>query len=410
VCGMAGVLPEVRRYPQLLLARESFDEERLGVFLDQLARGVIAVSEAEILFRAPRPYWARGYFHSRSTFSYQPGTLFQLEQTNRPTFDDSLHAPLLSYALPYAPEAWIAVAEWTGLPSFRQHSQSELGSALFFLPERRAWFDKVEREGEFLRLHVRCAKAHAEGLIVRGGWWLRHGAPSSFEARVRDGEARIGIPDEWENLHLYLIGPQDEVFDYHRQDPKGSAGHPAIPMTKEELASRTDAAIRSVQGGEGARVEFKPFIHLSSTKATEIARTVIAFANTEGGDLLFGVEKDCSVVGIEIDVMRHAPRPTPSLAECVEKYAGAIVSAIKDNVAPDLDIEATPVVIRNHSVLVVRVPRAATPPCYDVQSKRIWVRRGSNNVPADPAADLPQLYARASRLEPPIGSLGQLEV
>ncbi|HTY11146.1 MAG TPA: ATP-binding protein [Bacteroidota bacterium] len=50
-----------------------------------------------------------------------------------------------------------------------------------------------------------------------------------------------------------------------------------------------------IEGGEGAQVEFKRKI----SSAEKIARALIAFANTKGGTILFGVDDDGSIVGVE---------------------------------------------------------------------------------------------------------------
>ncbi len=50
-----------------------------------------------------------------------------------------------------------------------------------------------------------------------------------------------------------------------------------------------------IEGGEGFQVEFKRKI----SSAEKIARALIAFANTKGGTILFGVDDDGSIVGVE---------------------------------------------------------------------------------------------------------------
>ena len=50
-----------------------------------------------------------------------------------------------------------------------------------------------------------------------------------------------------------------------------------------------------IDGGEGFQVEFKRKI----SSAEKIARALIAFANTKGGTILFGVDDDGSIVGVE---------------------------------------------------------------------------------------------------------------
>ena len=50
-----------------------------------------------------------------------------------------------------------------------------------------------------------------------------------------------------------------------------------------------------IEGGEGASVEFKR----KFTEPEKIAKEMIAFANTKGGKILFGIDDDKSVVGVE---------------------------------------------------------------------------------------------------------------
>ncbi|HUN66170.1 MAG TPA: RNA-binding domain-containing protein [Bacteroidota bacterium] len=50
-----------------------------------------------------------------------------------------------------------------------------------------------------------------------------------------------------------------------------------------------------IEEGEGFSIEFKRRI----SSAEKIARTIISFANTRGGTILFGVDDDGSIVGVE---------------------------------------------------------------------------------------------------------------
>ena len=50
-----------------------------------------------------------------------------------------------------------------------------------------------------------------------------------------------------------------------------------------------------IEEGEGFTIEFKRRI----SSAEKITRTLISFANTKGGTILFGVDDDGSIVGVE---------------------------------------------------------------------------------------------------------------
>ena len=76
----------------------------------------------------------------------------------------------------------------------------------------------------------------------------------------------------------------------------------SFPIRRHELYDLIDS-------GEGADVEFKR--QFSSPE--KIAREIIAFANTRGGYLLFGVDDDGTVVGVrseksELEEIEHAAR------------------------------------------------------------------------------------------------------
>jgi predicted HTH transcriptional regulator len=64
---------------------------------------------------------------------------------------------------------------------------------------------------------------------------------------------------------------------------------------------------RLIEEGEGFEIEFKRKV----TSPEKVARALIAFANTKGGHILFGVDDDGSIVGVEsekseIDMIRQA--------------------------------------------------------------------------------------------------------
>src|SRR5947208_2179866 len=77
-------------------------------------------------------------------------------------------------------------------------------------------------------------------------------------------------------------------------------------VASEKRVSRKEA-MALIAEGEGLRIEFKR--HFSSPE--KIAKEMIAFANTKGGTILFGVDDDGSVFGLhseksEISEIEHA--------------------------------------------------------------------------------------------------------
>ncbi len=139
-----------------------------------------------------------------------------------------------------------------------------------------------------------------------------------------------------------------------------------------------------VSAGEGPTVEFKVKVPKDKDARLKVCRTVAAFANGEGGRLLFGVEDDGKIVGLPGD-------------EVTQGCKDAITNFIKDLVAPlpgfsvdAIDDEEDP----GHNVIVVTVEQGNAPP-YGVgpENPQYYVRRGATTFPA--AADQVRDLARS---------------
>jgi len=72
--------------------------------------------------------------------------------------------------------------------------------------------------------------------------------------------------------------------------------------------------------GEGFEIEFKEGLN-----PEKIARALSAFANTKGGYVLFGVDDDGSIIGVEsekseVDLIQHAGRTSASGGRAADRY------------------------------------------------------------------------------------------
>ncbi|HHE33181.1 MAG TPA: ATP-binding protein, partial [Chlorobaculum parvum] len=66
-------------------------------------------------------------------------------------------------------------------------------------------------------------------------------------------------------------------------------------MTYFAKKAPTNSLLDLVAKGEGISIEFKRLVH----SAPKIARSIVSFANTEGGVILIGVDDDRRIVGIQ---------------------------------------------------------------------------------------------------------------
>jgi predicted HTH transcriptional regulator len=99
---------------------------------------------------------------------------------------------------------------------------------------------------------------------------------------------------------------------------------------------------RLIEEGEGFQVEFKRKV----SSPEKIARALIAFANTKGGHILFGVDDDGSVVGVESE----------------KSEVDLITEAGRFHCSPEIEPEIDIVPYDGTDVIVAYVPESDTKP------------------------------------------------
>jgi len=127
---------------------------------------------------------------------------------------------------------------------------------------------------------------------------------------------------------------------------------------------------RLIEAGEGFTIEFKRRI----SSPEKIARTLISFANTKGGTVLFGVDDDGTVVGVESE----------------KSEMEMIGIAATDFCDPVVEVMIDIVPFDGLDVIVCRVPESRTKPHYYVgdrenvngDSTRVYIRVNDNTVMA----------------------------
>lgn len=129
--------------------------------------------------------------------------------------------------------------------------------------------------------------------------------------------------------------------------------------------------IQEVIRGESKNVEFKEMLPQNSENYT---KTVVAYANTQGGILVFGVaDKTREVVGIDDDV----------LFQIMDSIANAISDSCEPQIIPDIE----PYTIEGKTVIIVTVSPGFMRPYYlkyKGKEKGAYIRVGATTRPASP--------------------------
>ena len=172
--------------------------------------------------------------------------------------------------------------------------------------------------------------------------------------------------------------------------PNTMSPDPSVEVVVEPL-SQLEALIAS---GEGPNIEFKQEVPESTGARRKVLRTLAAFANGDGGHLLFGVEDDGKILGL----------PTASTSQVAQD---AITRFISSLVAPLPNFSVHSIALDDGSdraVIVVTVESGGAPP-YGVgpENPQYYIRRGATTFPA--SADVVRALARSQPVVAGSGSL-----
>jgi hypothetical protein len=230
-----------------------------------------------------------------------------------------------------------------------------------------------DRRGRIDSVRVRAAEVvvGVSGDQLGGALLSLGGLGGSTTRRLRRGTNFVrfplsdGIPSGgWLALHR-----GSELLDRRGLDPAWGRSDVEIevdPATEVEVL---------ISGGEAVSTELKRQLPPDDrTAIVKVMKTIAAFANGIGGTILFGVDDDGTIVGIESD----DPRTT----------IDRITNLICDHVRPLVEFDASVANVRGKPVLLVHVQSGSEPP-YGVgttdRQLHYYVRRNGSSFLATPA-------------------------
>jgi len=146
-------------------------------------------------------------------------------------------------------------------------------------------------------------------------------------------------------------------------------------MTSEEL-------YKMVRCGETSQVQFKQ----KFTSQKKIAEEIVAFANGEGGFILFGVgDKTGEIIGL-------------SYAE-IQAATLEVGNTANEHVRPTIYIQTSVVELEGKMILVVKVQRGRNKPYKDL-SGSIWVKQGADKRRVTENTEILSLFQDAGEFYP----------
>lgn len=402
------ILSVVRAFPKLLIPPSSEDRkvsyadalliekwislDEIIPILNEIAKNTFAYDQEVIDFGLTSETWVREQLPSANDYMTYPAEQYRITSSQQVYYSGDI---LLSYNSPVYPSIYNAIQEWCQLRGFHGHGDGRLGSIIIIMPQCKARIVNLASSTEAVTVSMKIEDNKLQGLRVKGSWSFS-GQIESIDQPANGSSVIIERPSREtpDSIAFWLIGPDDRIFDFHRETRYWNMGQTRVLQFNSEKPEYIDVAMQAIKMGEGPTVEFKPYITIENQKSEELIKTVIAFANTLGGVLLIGVNNHCIVTGIEKDIAGKKKCQGGSTPEEVyNEYMGKLKQHIADALNDSIDMDLEKIVLEGHAVILLKVAEGSKKPYYEFRTDEIFVRRGSNNVRPNPDYELPQLYA-----------------
>lgn len=375
------------KYKNLHLLEEWFTAETLDSFILQTIKYHGLKLNGEIIeLGANFNFNGWEYLPGNNSYFSMPGYLYQ----GRGNFVQTNQEPIVEFNSPVYLDFNQAIQEWIPIRDFNNGNDSRLGSILLFMPEQRAYFEDFSLKGEKLRIIVRPDTGLPRELQIKGVW-QNAGKNSAFNQDVSSNEVLIDINPYADSIDIFLVGPNNTLYDYRRENRFQHTAHPRILNPLRDDTTISEVVQKSISCGEGQSIEFKPYINVSNEKAQELIKTVIAFANTSGGRILIGISDYCTILGIEKEIALTAHKSSSATDQVLQDYIGGLRQKIAGALNRNIDIKIDLAIVEDHKVLVITIPEGTQKPYAHFQTNDIYVRRGANNVRPNPDTELPQI-------------------
>jgi hypothetical protein len=286
--------------------------------------------------------------------------------------------PLVTFEQPFFDDGATAIGEWIGLRNWHGSADARVGEGFVFLPETRAVFGRMTRP-EQTSVHVDVVRrpGYDHALRLKGEVV---GLRSTFRIDVPVGAAgaEVPVPADARRLSLLLIASDNTVLDVHSESEAGVAGQ-ARALSSGDTEEDVLGLGEVIDGGENDHTEFKSYVDPQDKKKfEEVVRTVIAFANAQGGRLLLGVSDYGEVLGVDGDLVQ-APEKARDGSDAVVAYMRAIDGRLRQLVAPTPAFTIDAQRVKGQTVVVIDVEEHGAKPCERADTHGMFVRRGATN-------------------------------
>lgn len=224
------------------------------------------------------------------------------------------------------------------------------------IPDYRARIKALHLSGTRIIHEIETGVVDEESLMLKLYVTGKRKSQSVNDLKVKDGFAACEIDFEPECVNSILMSVKDgDIIDRKLYSSFSL-------FSKEVIIDDEEAHLKQIiQNGENFKVEFKRT--LDATKKEEYLESVVAFANSQGGTIIIGVDDHCQVRGWS--------------GESEERIRNMINARCDPPVTVEIKTE---ILVDNKPVTVIEVPEGNNKP-YFLAGKTAYVRKGSCDFP-----------------------------
>jgi len=280
---------------------------------------------------------------------------------------DSVYNFLIKEGLPAYPDLTAATRAFLHLD--RNYNLANPFGIIFTVPDYRARIVSMEIMENHLTVTIEQKESSLDDLLLKFFYRNENTELDLPETSVKNTN-RIEIPNFPDELHVYLYDKKsDEVLDYRQYGNHNTERQEGIIVktSREQIESMLIAK-------EGKEIEFK------SKLDSEFLESVVAFANTDGGTILLGVDNRANVIGFHDDYASTEKR---------------IRGMISGGCEPQIDVDIQQVTYQNQPLIIVKVKKGLDKP-YLVKEKTAYKRIDERDIQMN-RHDLDEIYGQKQR-------------
>jgi len=287
-----------------------------------------------------------------STFQLDwPANIYQLKSDNG--FQRRVPDPLVSLEAPLFPGSTELLSNWCTIDISRYSQYSN--SFFFVLPNYMCRIVEAVLRSDHFWLKIETLEIELKDIIGKA-YFSNYGTKDVAQIEFSFEENSTTIPLEfvpdWFNLVL-LSKESGEMLDSRRMHISWSPEESGV-----DVKLYSDDIEELILRGENEYVEFKEKM---GDKNKEVAETLVAFSNTRGGTILFGVNDNGEVVG---EYQRDVE----------QRIMDLVTNTIEPSISPSVRWEE----IDEKPICLVQVEEGENKP-YNNRNRGVYVRRGSTD-------------------------------